>query len=507
MSELTRKTAAELSALLHSGEVSSQEVTQAHLDRIAAVEPEVHAFLSVNESALDAAKTVDEKRAAGASLHALAGVPLAVKDAIVTTEMPSTAGSRMLEGYRSPFDATVIEKAREAGLVLLGKTNMDEFGMGSSTENSAFGASRNPWNTAHVPGGSSGGSAAATAAFEAPFALGSDTGGSIRQPAALTGIVGMKPTYGAVSRYGAIGLASSLDQIGSLGRTVLDTALLQDLIVGTDPRDANSLDRDWQSMAQATREGAESGSLAGQRVGVITQLQGEGTQPGVREQFDRTISLLTNAGATVVEVDLPELEHAVAAYYLIMSAEASSNLAKFDAVRFGVRVTPENGPATSDSVMTASRTAGFGAEVKRRIILGTYVLSAGHYDRLFRNALKARTRVIRAFERAFGEVDLLIAPTSPFTAKLLGQQQSDPLSTYLADATTIPASLAGLPGISVPVGLAAEDGLPVGVQLLAPTTEDARVFTAAAALESLVTDRDGAPFWSTVPTLTGKASE
>ncbi|MGO3146596.1 MAG: Asp-tRNA(Asn)/Glu-tRNA(Gln) amidotransferase subunit GatA [Leucobacter sp.] len=507
MSELIQLTAAELAAKLQAGEVSSEEATRAHLDRISAVESEVHAFLATNEDAsLNAARAVDARRAAGEQLGELAGVPLAVKDVLVTTDMPSTSGSKMLEGYRSPFDATAVAKARAAGLVSLGKTNMDEFAMGSSTENSAYGATYNPWALDRVPGGSGGGSAAAVSAFETPLALGSDTGGSIRQPAALTGTVGAKPTYGGVSRYGAIALASSFDQIGPCARTVLDTALLHDVIVGHDRHDSTSLVHEWPSMAAAARDGVNPESLKGLRVGVVKQLMLDGVQPGVKARFEESLALLSAQGAEIVEIDAPHFEYAVAAYYLILPSEASSNLAKFDSVRFGLRVEPEGG-GTIESVMSASREAGFGAEVKRRIILGTYALSAGYYDAYYGSAQKVRTLVQRDFASAFDKVDVIASPTAPTTAWKIGAHAGDPMQDYLNDATTIPANLAGIPGLSLPVGTAAEDGLPVGLQLMAPAFEDARLYRAAAAIESLITARDGRPFWAQAPVLTevGKA--
>ena len=507
MSELIQLTAADLAAKLQSGEVSSEEATRAHLDRISAVDGEVHAFLATNEEAsLAAARAVDVRRAAGEQLGELAGVPLAVKDVLVTTDMPSTSGSKMLEGYRSPFDATAVAKARAAGLISIGKTNMDEFAMGSSTENSAYGATYNPWALDRVPGGSGGGSAAAVSAFEAPLALGSDTGGSIRQPAALTGTVGAKPTYGGVSRYGAIALASSLDQIGPCARTVLDTALLHDVIVGHDRHDSTSLVHEWPSMADAARDGVNPESLKGLRVGVVNQLMLDGVQPGVKARFEESLALLTAQGAEIVEIDAPHFEYAVAAYYLILPSEASSNLAKYDSVRFGLRVEPDGG-GTIESVMSASREAGFGAEVKRRIILGTYALSAGYYDAYYGSAQKVRTLVQRDFANAFDKVDVIASPTAPTTAWKIGAHAGDPMQDYLNDATTIPANLAGIPGLSLPVGTAAEDGLPVGLQLMAPAFEDARLYRAAAAIESLIADRDGRPFWAQAPALTsaGKA--
>ncbi|MFT4232646.1 MAG: Asp-tRNA(Asn)/Glu-tRNA(Gln) amidotransferase subunit GatA [Leucobacter sp.] len=514
MNDLIRLTAAELAAKLASGEVSSEEATRAHLDRIADVDGELHAFLATDaEASLAAARAIDERRSgadrSGEVLGELAGVPLAVKDVLVTTDMPSTSGSRILEGYRSPYDATAVAKARAAGLVSIGKTNMDEFAMGSSTENSAYGPTRNQWALDRVPGGSGGGSAVAVGAFEAPLALGSDTGGSIRQPAALTGTVGAKPTYGGVSRYGAIALASSLDQIGPCARTVLDTALLHDVIAGHDRHDSTSLDFAWPSMAEAARGGADPASLEGLRVGVVKQLMIEGVQPGVKARFEEALALLTAQGAEIVEIDAPHFEYAVAAYYLILPSEASSNLAKYDSVRFGLRVAPGAGGAqgggTVESVMSETREAGFGAEVKRRIILGTYALSAGYYDAYYGSAQKVRTLIQRDFARAFAQVDVIASPTAPTTAWRLGSHGGDPMQDYLNDATTIPANLAGIPGLSLPIGTASEDGLPVGLQLMAPAFEDARLYRAGAAIESLVTARDGRAFWEQTPALEGGA--
>ncbi|MBL3686761.1 Asp-tRNA(Asn)/Glu-tRNA(Gln) amidotransferase subunit GatA [Leucobacter zeae] len=507
MNDIIALTAAELAAKLSAGEISSVEATRAHLDRIAQVDGELHAFLATDEQAsLAAAAAIDARRAAGESLGELAGVPLAIKDVLVTTDMPATSGSKILEGYRSPFDATAVAKARAAGLVNIGKTNMDEFAMGSSTENSAYGPTRNQWDASRVPGGSGGGSAVAVGAFEAPLALGSDTGGSIRQPAALTGTVGAKPTYGGVSRYGAIALASSLDQIGPCARTVLDTALLHDVIAGHDRHDSTSLDFAWPSMAAAARGGADPASLAGLKVGVVKQLTQGGVQPGVQARFDEALALLVAQGAEVVEIDAPHFEYAVAAYYLILPSEASSNLAKYDSVRFGLRVTPEGG-GTVESVMSATREEGLGAEVKRRIILGTYALSAGYYDAYYGSAQKVRTLIQRDFAAAFDQVDVIASPTAPTTAWTLGAHSGDPMQDYLNDATTIPANLAGIPGLSLPIGTASEDGLPVGLQLMAPAFEDARLYRAGAAIERLIADRDGAPFWAQAPALTGKAGE
>ena len=508
MSDLIQLTAAELSAKLQAGEVSSEEATRAHLDRIAAVDGDIHAFLATNEEAsLDAARAVDARRASGEALSELAGVPLALKDVLVTTDMPTTSGSKILAGYRSPFDATTVAKARAAGLVSIGKTNMDEFAMGSSTQDSAYGPTHNPWSLDRVPGGSGGGSAAAVGAFEAPLALGSDTGGSIRQPAALTGTVGMKPTYGGVSRYGAIALASSLDQVGPCARTVLDAALLHDVIGGHDVHDSTSLNHEWPSMAEAARGGVDPTTLKGLKVGVVKQLMIDGVQQGVKDRFNESLELLAAQGAEIIEIDAPHFEYAVAAYYLILPAESSSNLAKFDSVRFGLRVAPDGG-GTVEDVMSLTRGEGFGREVKRRVILGTYALSAGYYDAYYGSAQKVRTLIQRDFASAFSQVDVIASPTAPTTAWQIGNRPVNPMTEYLDDATTIPANLAGVPGISLPIGTAAEDGLPVGLQLMAPAYEDARLYRAASAIESLITARDGRPFWSQVPSLvsTGKAS-
>ncbi len=501
MSDLIRLTAADLAARLVSGEVSSVEATVAHLERIADVEGDVHAFLHVSEHAIDVATEIDRRRAAGDDLHPLAGVPLAIKDVLVTTDMPSTAGSKILEGFISPYDATVVARARAAGLVPLGKTNMDEFAMGSSTEHSAYGPTHNPWDLDRIPGGSGGGSAAAVAAFEAPIALGSDTGGSIRQPAHVTGTVGFKPTYGGVSRYGAIALASSLDQVGPVSRTVLDSALLHDVIGGHDPHDSTSLEDAWPSFAVAAREGARGDVLKGLKVGVIRELPDSGFQSGVSASFREALAVMEAQGAEIVDISAPHFEYGVAAYYLILPAEASSNLAKFDSVRFGMRLEVPGG--TVEDVMARTRDAGFGDEVKRRIILGTYALSAGYYDAYYGSAQKVRTLIQQDFAAAFAQVDVIATPSAPTTAFRLGEKIDDPLQMYLNDVTTIPANLAGVPGISIPSGLAAEDGLPVGIQFLAPAREDARLYQVGAALEALLVDSWGAPLLDRAPLLGG----
>jgi aspartyl-tRNA(Asn)/glutamyl-tRNA(Gln) amidotransferase subunit A len=497
---LTTLSAADLATKLVAGEVSSVEITQAHLDRIEAVDADVHAFLHINEKALETAAAIDGQRKAGDKLGPLAGVPIAIKDVLCTLGMPSTAGSRILEGWIPPYDATVVARLRAAGLVPLGKTNMDEFAMGSSTEFSAYGTTHNPWDLDRIPGGSGGGSAAAVAAFEAPIALGSDTGGSIRQPAAVTGSVGVKPTYGGVSRYGAIALASSLDQVGPVSRTVLDAALVHDVIGGWDPRDSTSLKDEWPSFADAARAGARQESLRGLRVGVVKELDAPGFQPGVTQRFHEALALLEGAGAEIVEVSAPNFEYAVAAYYLILPAEASSNLAKFDSVRFGMRVNPVGG-GTVEDVMAATREAGFGPEVKRRVILGTYALSAGYYDAYYGSAQKVRTLIQRDFAAAFSQADVLVSPAAPTTAFKIGEKVEDPLAMYLNDVTTIPANLAGIPGMGLPMGLAPEDGLPTGIQIMAPDRADDRLYKLGATLERLLEEKWGHTLLSQAPKL------
>lgn len=499
-SDLTRLSAADLAEKLAAGEVSSVEATQAHLDRMTAVEPAVHAFLHVSaDEALATAADIDTRRAAGEQLHPLAGVPIAVKDVVVTQGLPTTAGSKILEGWVPPYDATLVERIKAAGLPILGKTNMDEFAMGSSTEHSAYGDTHNPWDLDRIPGGSGGGSAAAVAAFEAPLAIGTDTGGSIRQPAAVTGTVGVKPTYGSISRYGLIAMASSLDQAGPVTRTVLDSALLHELIGGHDPRDSTSIPEPLPSLVAAARQGA-TGDLSGLRVGVITELQGEGYQPGVLARFHESLELLRSAGAEIVEVSCPHFEYALGAYYLIMPSEASSNLAKFDGMRFGLRVEPEDGPVTAERVMAATRGQGFGDEVKRRVILGTYALSAGYYDAYYGSAQKVRTLIQRDFANAFAAADVLVSPTTPTTAFKLGEKLDDPLAMYLNDVATIPANLAGIPGLSLPSGLS-DDGLPAGFQVLAPAKADDRLYRVGAALEALLEKSWGGSLLSQAPEL------
>ena len=497
-----KRTAADLSAALQSGETTSVEITQAHLDRIAGVDAAIHAFLHVDaEGALRDAAASDERRAAGSAYGPLDGIPIAVKDVLATRGLPTTCGSRILEGWVPPYDATVVARLRAAGLPILGKTNMDEFAMGSSTEHSAYGTSHNPWDLDRVPGGSGGGSAAAVAAYETPLAIGTDTGGSIRQPGAVTGTIGVKPTYGGVSRYGLVSLANSFDQAGPVTRTVLDAALLHEVIGGHDPLDSTSIDQPVPALVEAARRGADA-DLTGVRIGVVTELGGEGYQAGVLARFADAVDLMTKAGAEVVEVSCPSFVHALATYYLILPAEASSNLARFDAMRYGLRVTPGGDPSAED-VMRATREAGFGDEVKRRIILGTYALSSGYYDAYYGQAQKVRTLVSRDFEAAFEQADVLLSPTAPTTAFPIGEKVDDPLAMYLNDLATIPANLSGVPGISVPSGLADEDGLPAGVQILAPAMADDRVYRVGAALEALLAQEWGGALLDQAPELTG----
>lgn len=497
MADLTRLTAAELAGVIHAGEVSAREAAAAHLERIAEVDSAVHAFLHVDEAAaLSAADAVDEQLGRGEIASALAGVPLALKDVLAMKGVPTTCGSKILAGWRPPYDATVTRKLIDAGIVILGKTNMDEFAMGSSTEHSAYGPTHNPWDLDRIPGGSGGGSAAALAAFEAPLAIGSDTGGSIRQPAAVTGTVGTKPTYGAVSRYGLVALASSLDQPGPCARTVLDTALLHAIMAGYDPMDSTSLPQPVPDVVGAARRA----DVRGVRIGLVKELSGEGYQPGVRQRFDEARALLEGLGAQVVEVSCPSFAYALGAYYLILPSEASSNLAKFDGVRFGLRV-GDDGTRSVEEVMSLTREAGFGPEVKRRIMLGTYALSSGYYDAYYGSAQKVRTLIQRDFAAAFAHVDVLISPTAPTTAFKLGEKLDDPLAMYLNDVATIPVNLAGNAAMSLPVGLAPEDGLPVGLQIIAPPMADDRLYNVGAALERALAEQWGGLLIERAPAL------
>ena len=501
MSDLTRRTAADLADALTAGETTSVEITRAHLDRIGEVDGAVHAFLEVDtDGALAAARASDERRAAGRPVSALDGVPVAVKDVLATKGLTTTCGSRILQGWVPPYDATVVARLRAAGLPILGKTNMDEFAMGSSTEHSAYGPTHNPWDLTRIPGGSGGGSAAAVAAYEAPLAVGTDTGGSIRQPASVTGTVGVKPTYGGVSRYGLVAFSSSLDQAGPCSRTVLDAALLHEAMAGHDPADSTSIDAPVPPVVEAARRQ----SVQGLRVAVVRELTGEGYEAGVLARFEDCVKLLVEAGAEVVEVSCPTFRHALATYYLILPAEASSNLARFDAMRYGLRTVPEGVEVPSaEDVMRATRDRGFGEEVKRRIILGTYALSSGYYDAYYGQAQKVRTLVSRDFTAAFEQADVLLSPTAPTSAFKIGEKVDDPMAMYLNDLATIPANLSGVPGISVPSGLADEDNLPTGLQVLAPAMADDRVYRVGAALEALLHERWGGPLLDRAPELAG----
>ena len=497
MNDTIHATAAELAARIASGEQSAEEVTRAHLDRIAAVDEQVHAFLAVDgERALSQARAVDAKRASGEPLAALAGVPVAVKDLFCYQGLPTTAASRMLANWVPPYNSTVVDRLLASDLVILGKTNLDEFAMGSSTETSAFGPTRNPWDLGRIPGGSGGGSAAALAAFEAPLAVGTDTGGSIRQPASVTGTVGVKPTYGGVSRYGVIAMASSLDQPGPCARTVLDAALLHQVMAGHDPADSTSIDAPVPDVVTAARRA----EVKGLRIGVVTELGGEGYATGVEARFAEAVELLSSLGAEIVEVSCPNFVHALAAYYLIMPAEVSSNLARYDGMRYGLRV-GDDGVASTEQVMRASRAAGFGDEVKRRIIIGTYALSAGYYDAYYGSAQKVRTLIRADFEAAFEHCDVLVSPATPTTAFRFGERMTDPLAMYKSDLCTIPANLAGNAAASVPIGLADEDGLPVGLQIMAPTLADDRCYLVGAAVEAGLADRWGGPLLDRIPAL------
>ena len=497
--DIIHATAADLATRIAAREISSAEVTRAHLDRITAVDGDVHAFLYVDEArALAAAAAVDARIAAGEPVGPLAGVPLALKDIFTYAGAPTTCGSRILENWWPPYHATVTQRLLDAGIVIVGKTNMDEFAMGSSTENSAFGPTSNPWDLERIPGGSGGGSAAALAAYEAPLALGTDTGGSIRQPAAVTGTVGVKPTYGGTSRYGVVAMASSLDTPGPCARTVLDAALLHSVIAGHDPLDSTSIDAPVPDVVGAAR----SADVTGLRVGVVKEFAGEGYAAGVQQRFGEAVELLAGLGAEIVEVSCPHFVYALPAYYLIMPSEVSSNLARFDAMRYGLRV-GDDGLTNAEDVMAATREAGFGAEAKRRIILGTYALSSGYYDAYYGQAQKVRTLISRDFDAAFAQVDVLVSPSTPVTAFKIGEKVDDPLAMYYNDLCTIPANLAGNAAASFPVGLAPEDGLPVGLQVMAPAMADDRLYRVGSALERALEDQWGGPLLDRLPHLEG----
>ena len=481
---LTSLPAHVLAEKIQAGEVTSREVTQAFLDRIAETDETIGAFLHVGaEEALAVADEVDAAVKAGeAPASPLAGVPLALKDLFVTTDAPTTAASKMLEGYMSPYDATIVSKIRAAKIPIVGKTNLEEFAMGSSTENSAYKVTRNPYDLDRTPGGSGGGTAAALAAGQDPLGIGTDTGGSIRQPAALTGTVGVKPTYGAVSRYGMIANASSLDQAGPCANNVLDTALLHEIIAGHDEFDATSVDRPVSAVVEAAKQGA-SGDLTGVKIGRVKQFAGEGVQAGVVEAVDKAIAQLEAQGAEIIEVDCPTFEHVMGAYYIIQTSEVSSNLARFDGMRYGKRV-GDDGKNSAEEVMALTRGEGFGDEVKRRVILGTYALSVGYYDAYYLQAQRIRTLIAQDFAKAFEQVDIIAGPATPTTAFKLGDKIDDPLAMYSFDLFTLPLNLAGLPGMSVPAGTASDTGLPVGLQLIAPAFADERLYRVAAAYET-----------------------
>ena len=491
---MIEKSAHEMAAALQAGEITSVELVTAHLNQIERVDKEVHAFLYVDkEGALSQAADIDKRRSQGAKLGPLAGVPLALKDVLVQKGIPTTCGSKMLEGWRPPYDSTVVRKLKENDVVILGKTNMDEFAMGSSTENSAYGPTHNPWDLTRIPGGSGGGSSASLAAFEAPLAIGTDTGGSIRQPAAVTGTVGVKPTYGGVSRYGLIAFSSSLDQAGPCARTVLDAAYLHEAIGGYDPMDSTSINAPIPAVVAA----AKNADVKGLKIGVIKELQGDGYQPGVLKRFNESLEILASLGAEIVEVSCKHFDYALAAYYLIAPSECSSNLARFDAMRYGIRT----GEGSAEEVMKATREIGFGREVKRRIILGTYALSSGYYDAYYGSAQKVRTLISRDFAGAFEKADVLVSPTAPTTAFKIGEKANDPIAMYLNDIATIPTNLAGICGISVPSGLADEDNLPAGFQIMAPAMKDDRLYNVGAALEAALLSRWGKPILANAPLL------
>ena len=466
-------TASAIAAAIASKQVTAREVVDAYLARIDERESDINAFnLVMADSARAQADAVDADIAAGRPVGVLAGVPIALKDNMCTHGVETTCSSKILEGWKPPYDATVVAKLRDAGAIIVGKTNLDEFAMGSSTENSANGPTRNPLDTSRVPGGSSGGSAAAVAADFAPVSLGSDTGGSIRQPAAMCGVVGVKPTYGLVSRYGLIAYASSLDQIGPFATTVADAALITEVIAGHDTKDSTSIPQPVPALVAASQQGVK-----GMRIGRVTDLP-EGAEPEVTARLNAAFASLEAAGATIVDVQLPSLSYALTAYYLIAPAEASSNLARFDGVRYGLRV---NAPDTN-SMYGATRAAGFGDEVKRRIMLGTYALSAGYYDAYYGKALKVRRLIAQDFERAYKSVDAILTPTSPVVAFKFGEKVDDPMSMYLCDIYTIPTNLAGHPAMSVPFGTGANN-LPVGIQVLAPALGEEAMFRVGGALE------------------------
>ena len=476
MAELHWMSAAELAGMLATGEVSAVEIAESLIARADAIDAELHAFLHRSDERLLAeARASDERRARGEARSRFDGVPTAHKDLFVTKGLVTTAGSRILEGWVPPFDGTLVARCDAAGLTLQGKLNMDEFAMGSSTENSGFGPSRNPWDTSAVPGGSSGGSSSLVAAGGSPWSWGTDTGGSVRQPASLCGLVGVKPTYGRVSRYGVVAFASSLDEPGPLARTVADAAALMEIAGGHDPMDSTSIPEPMPDLL-----GGIDAGIAGMRIGIVREFESaEGTQPGVRARVQEAYRRLEKLGAELVEVSLPSFEFGISAYYLVAPAECSSNLARYDGVRYGLRTDG----ADVVSMTSRTRAEGFGDEVKRRVMLGTYALSAGYYDAYYGKAQRVRTLTIRDLERVYQDVDLIATPTSPTTAFKLGERTADPLSMYLSDVFTVPVNLAGNAAISVPCGTSSDDGLPVGLQLIAKALDEKTMFRAAYAFE------------------------
>jgi aspartyl-tRNA(Asn)/glutamyl-tRNA(Gln) amidotransferase subunit A len=475
VAELFWQPAASLARALSDGETSSVEITRSLIERTDSIDERVGAYLvRTEESSLRAARASDDRRRAGRLRSRFDGIPIAYKDLFVTEDVVTTAGSRILEGWLPPYDATVVARGHAAGLPMLGKLNMDEFAMGSSGENSGYGRTTNPWDVQRVPGGSSAGSAAVVAAGGAPWAWGTDTGGSIRQPAALCGIVGVKPTYGRVSRYGIVAFASSLDQAGPLARTVEDAATLLGIAAGHDPMDSTSI-----PVAPVDFVDGLEGGITGMRIGIVKEFGGEGSDPGVRTRVEEAYNRLEKLGASLEEVSLPSFDFGISAYYLIAPAECSANLARYDGVRYGRRRDAEDIIAMT----SRSRAEGFGAEVKRRIMLGTYALSAGYYDAYYGKAQKVRTLITRDLERAYSQVDLIACPTSPTTAFRFGERTDDPLKMYLSDVYTVPVNLAGNAAISVPCGLSPDDGLPVGLQLIAKALDEKTMFRAAYAFE------------------------
>jgi len=498
ITELSKLTAAELSQKLLNKEVSAVEVTKNSLEQSQAIDEKLGAFLTFTpEQALETAKKVDQKLQNGEELPKLAGIPIGYKDLFVTKGVETTASSQILKGWIPPYTATIIEKLEQNLVPMIGKTNCDEFAMGSSTETSGYKLTYNPYDLSRIPGGSSGGSAACVAGFETTLSLGTDTGGSIRQPAAVCGCVGFKGTYGSVSRYGIIALASSLDQAGPFTRSVKDAALLQEVIQGFDPKDSTSIPDFSADLSGAVEKGVndlENNQLKGKKVGYIKQLMGEGFQAGVNEVYQQTLKKLEDQGIELIEIDLPDLKYALGAYYIIQPAECSSNLAKFDGVRFGLRSIPPDLENTTENMMRETRKNGFGWETKRRILLGTYALSAGYYDAFYGSAMKVRTLLIEKFTEAFEKVDVLITPTSPNVAFKIGEKISDPMTMYMNDIATIPVNLIGAPGMSVPIGLAKDPNdsgdsnspdLPVGLQIIGNPLDDEKVFYYGSIVEQL----------------------